>query len=94
MLPGSEKRKTRNSAKVNLFLSLTFHSLIVVGIFYFAAREGILGNNMKTFAVSLVEPEKKPEPKPVVASFCFSGVLVPAWLSRSVICFQCFFEPD
>jgi len=25
-----------------------------------------------------------PEPKPVVASFCFSGVLVPAWLSRSV----------
>jgi TonB family protein len=63
MLPGSEKRKTRNSAKVNLFLSLTFHSLIVVGIFYFAAREGMLGKGLQTLTVVL-DQEKKPEPKP------------------------------
>ena len=63
MLPGSEKRKKRNSAKVNLFLSLTFHSLLVAGIFYFAAREGILGSRLKTISV-FIEPEKKPEVKP------------------------------
>jgi colicin import membrane protein len=65
MLPGTEKRKARNSAKVNLVLSLAFHSLLVFAVFYFAAREGLLGDKMHTIAVSM-EPEKKPEPKPPV----------------------------
>jgi len=66
MVPGTEKRKTRNSAKVNLLLSLTFHSLIVLAVFYFAAREGLLGTHLKTIAVFREPAEKKPEPKPPV----------------------------
>ena len=63
MLPGTEKRKARNSPRVNLLLSLTFHSLIVLSVFYFAAREGLLGNKLKTTITVFREPAKKPEPK-------------------------------
>ena len=64
MLPGTEKRKTRNSNKVNLILSLTFHTLIVLAVFYFAAREGFLGNNLRIIAVTMERPEPKPPVKP------------------------------
>jgi hypothetical protein len=63
MLPGTEKRKTRNSNKVNLILSLTFHTLIVLAVFYFAAREGLLGHNLKTIAITM-EPKLEPKPPP------------------------------
>jgi len=66
MLPGTEKRKPRNSNKVNLVLSLTFHTLIVIAVFYFAAREGLLGNKLHTIAINMEQQEKKPEPKPQV----------------------------
>lgn len=75
MLPGSQKRKPRNSSKVNLFISLTFHGLIVLSVLYFAAHEGYLGKTLKTITIvrepekkveKPKEPEKPPEKPPVV----------------------------
>jgi TonB C terminal len=60
MVPRTQARKPRNSSKVNLIISLVFHGLIVVALVYFAAREGVLGKQMKKLAVSMVK-EKPPE---------------------------------
>ena len=54
-------RRTRNSSKVNLIISFTFHALIVVALFVFAAREGLLGKKLKSIAVVMVPKEKPPE---------------------------------
>ena len=65
MLPGTEKRKPRNSSKVNLLISLTFHSLLVLCVFYFAARQGWVGEGLRKIAVDMVKekpPEKPKEP--------------------------------
>ena len=43
MLPHTQPRKKRNSSKVNLLISFTFHALIVLVALYFAARAGIAG---------------------------------------------------
>ena len=66
MLPQSQPRKKRNSSKVNLLISFIFHALIVVVMFYFAARQGLLGKQMKKIAVEMVKekpPEKPKEPE-------------------------------
>ena len=72
MTPSSQPRKKTNSSKVNLVISLAFHSVLVLAIVYFAAREGLIGKKLQTMAVNMVhkdkppekpkEPEKKPEP--------------------------------
>jgi outer membrane biosynthesis protein TonB len=69
MLPHTHARKKRNSSKVNLFISFTFHALIVVVILYFAARQGWLGEPLKKITVQMVKEKaavkpKPPEPKP------------------------------
>ncbi len=66
MLVGTEKRKAKNSAKVNLIISFAFHALIVGVLLYFAAREGLLGKHIKKIAVEMVKekpPEKPKEPE-------------------------------
>jgi outer membrane biosynthesis protein TonB len=66
MLPQSQQRKKHNSSKVNLLISFIFHTLIVVVMFYFAARQGLLGKQMKKIAVEMVKekpPEKLKEPE-------------------------------
>jgi outer membrane biosynthesis protein TonB len=66
MLPQSQQRKKRNSSKVNLIISFVFHALIVLTMFYFAARQGLLGKQMKKIAVEMVKekpPEKPKEPE-------------------------------
>src|ERR1035441_10087764 len=66
MLPQSQARKKRNSSRVNLLISFIFHSLIVLVMFYFAARQGLLGKQMKKIAVEMVKekpPEKPKEPE-------------------------------
>jgi TonB family protein len=66
MLPGTQKRKVQNSSKVNLLISLTFHTIIVLCVLYFAAREGLLGKQMRKIAVEMVKekpPEKPKEPE-------------------------------
>lgn len=54
-------RKKKNSAKVNLIFSLVFHSVLIGALFFFAAREGLLGKQLKTIAVTLAPKEKPPE---------------------------------
>jgi|SRR5882724_6447733 len=66
MVPQTQPRKKRNSSKVNLLISLTFHALIVLVGFYFAARGGLLGKQLKKIAVEMVKekpPEKPKEPE-------------------------------
>jgi len=56
------KRKTRNSSKVNLIISAVIHGTLALAVFFFAAREGILGKKLKQITVTMVPKEKKPEP--------------------------------
>jgi hypothetical protein len=55
-------RKKRNSSKVNLVISAVFHGLLILAVFFFAAREGMLGKKLKQITVTMVPKEKKPEP--------------------------------
>ncbi len=64
MLVGTQKRKQRNSTKVNLILSAIFHGLIVGVLLYFAAREGLLGKQIKKIAVEMVKEKPKEPVKP------------------------------
>src|SRR5271169_4058308 len=57
-----QQRKKRNSSKVNLTISVIFHSALILAIFFFAAREGMLGKKLKQITVTMVPKEKKPEP--------------------------------
>jgi len=71
-----QQRKKRNSSKVNLTISFIFHGLLILVVFFFAAREGLVGKKLKQLAVTMVPKEKKPpepakekpaEPKPETA---------------------------
>jgi len=73
MVPQTQARPPRNSSRVNLLISLVFHGLILLALVYFAAREGLLGKELKKIAVEMVRekpPEKpkevEPEPEPAV----------------------------
>jgi hypothetical protein len=57
-----QQRKKRNSSKVNLTISFIFHAVLIVVVFVFAAREGMLGKKLKQLSVTMVPKEKKPEP--------------------------------
>jgi len=68
MLPQSQPRKKRNSSKVNLLISFTFHAVLVLALAYFAARQGLLGKQLKKISVEMVKekpPEKPKEPPKV-----------------------------
>ena len=60
----TEHRK-KSSSKINLTISFIFHTILIGAVFYFAAREGMLGKKMKTIVAEMVR-EKKPveAPKP------------------------------
>ena len=70
MLPSTQKGKPKNSSKVNLLISLTFHGILVLTVLFFAARQGWIGATMKKIAIEMVKekpPEKPKEPdKPKV----------------------------
>jgi outer membrane biosynthesis protein TonB len=63
MVPQTQQRKSRNSAKVNLLISVTFHGVIVAVLLYFAARQGYLGKQIKKIAVEMVKEKKEEKPK-------------------------------
>jgi outer membrane biosynthesis protein TonB len=66
MLPQTQKRKKVNSTKVNLIFAAAFHAAIVLVLVFFAAREGLLGKQIKKIAVEMVKekpPEKPKEPE-------------------------------
>ncbi len=56
------QRRKRNSSKVNLTISIVFHGSLVIALFIFAAREGMLGKKLREITVTLAPKEKKPEP--------------------------------
>jgi hypothetical protein len=60
MIPQTQTPQEGNSTKVNLFISLTFHTLIVLALAFFAAREGLLGKQLRKISVEMVR-EKPPE---------------------------------
>ncbi len=66
MQPQTQPRKPRNSSKVNLAISATFHVVLVLALFYLAAREGFLGKQLQKISVEMVKekpPEKPKEPE-------------------------------
>lgn len=67
MIPQSQPRQRRNNSKINLLISLAFHVGIVLALTYLAAREGLLGKELKKIAVEMVKEEvpkpKEPEPE-------------------------------
>ncbi len=65
MLPHTQPRKKRNSSRVNLLISFTFHALIVLTLVYFAARGGLLGKQIQKISVEMIK-EKPPEKPKVV----------------------------
>ncbi len=62
MPPSRPPHQRRNSSRINLLISFVFHSVIVGALAYFAAREGLLGKELKKIAVQMVK-EKPPEPE-------------------------------
>lgn len=56
-------RGKKHAAKVSLIASLIFHVVVIGALAWFAAREGLLGKQLKTIAVSMAPKEKKPEPE-------------------------------
>ena len=56
-----QQRKKTNSSKVNLTISFVFHGILILIVFFFAAREGMLGKKLKQLSVTMTK-EKKPEP--------------------------------
>ena len=64
MMPQAPTRKKRNSSKVNLLISFTFHTVIVLVLFYVAAREGFLGKQIQKISVEMVKEKQPPKPKP------------------------------
>lgn len=64
MQPQSQPRKKKNSSKVNLMISFVFHALLLVVLLYFAARSGILGNQLKKISIQMIKEKQPPKPKP------------------------------
>ena len=66
MQPQTQPRKPRNSSKVNLAISVIFHTLLITSLVYFAARQGYLGKQIQKISVEMVkekQPEKPKEPE-------------------------------
>jgi outer membrane biosynthesis protein TonB len=66
MLPQTPKRKQKNTTRVNLLISLFFHTAIVAALLFFAARQGFLGEQFKKIAIEMIKekpPEKPKEPE-------------------------------
>jgi len=57
-------QRKRTSSKLNLIISFIFHSLLVLGVFYFAARQGVMGDKMKSLVATLEQQKPKELPKP------------------------------
>ena len=57
------QRKKKHATKVSLVVSTIFHGLILGALVFFAAREGYLGKQLKTIAVTMAPKEKPPEPE-------------------------------
>ena len=57
-------RKQKKTSRLSVVISLVFHAILIGGLVFIAAREGILGKELKKIAVTMVPKEKPPEEKP------------------------------
>jgi hypothetical protein len=57
------RRKAKRASRVSVAISAGFHLLLVGVLVFFAAREGLLGKQLKKIAVTMV-PKEKPPDKP------------------------------
>ena len=66
MLPQAPRPPAQNSPRVNLLISLGFHGAIILALVFFAAREGLLGTQLKRITIQMVKqpPPEKPKPEP------------------------------
>ena len=64
MIPQSKPKPPKNSSKANLTVSAVVHGVIVLVLFYFAAREGLIGKKVQSILVTKVEEKKKEPEKP------------------------------
>lgn len=58
------QRRKSDSSKLSLVISFIFHSLLILVVFYFAARQGVMGDKMKSLVATLEQPKPKELPKP------------------------------
>src|SRR5258706_16451984 len=63
MLQAQHTSRKKNSAKVNLTISVVIHGLIFALGAYWAAHEGVLGKKLQELSVGLLPKEKKPDPE-------------------------------
>ncbi len=55
------RRKAKRASRVSVAISAGFHLIIVGVLLFVAAREGLLGKQLKKIAVTMVPKEKPPE---------------------------------
>jgi TonB family protein len=55
------RRKAPKISKLSATMSLLLHAVLIGGMIFFAAREGMLGKQLKKIAVTMVPKEKRPE---------------------------------
>src|SRR5437762_410969 len=56
--------RKKNSAKVNVTISLVIHLILFALGAYWAAHEGVLGKKLQELSVGLIPKEKKPQEEP------------------------------
>lgn len=56
-------RPRSQATRINLVVSLLFHAGVITALVFLAAREGYLGKQLKTIAVTMAPKEKPPEPE-------------------------------
>jgi len=64
MTPKSQTPEERNSSRINLLISFVFHAGLVLVIFFFAARQGFLGNQLREITVQMIKEKPPVQPKP------------------------------
>jgi periplasmic protein TonB len=70
----AQRVRHKSASRLSVVISLVLHACIIAALFFFAAREGMLGKELKKIAVTMVPKEKPPEkpkekppePKPTV----------------------------
>ncbi|MBC8097212.1 MAG: TonB C-terminal domain-containing protein [Akkermansiaceae bacterium] len=70
----AHRKREKRTSRISVVISLLFHAVLIAGLFFLAAREGMLGKELKKIAVTMVPKEKPtekpkeklPEPKPEV----------------------------
>ena len=66
MNPQTQPREEGRMSKVDILISFFFHAAIILALVFFAAREGLLGKQLRKISVEMVRekpPEKPKEPE-------------------------------